>query len=92
MGLLMTIIVLALKRRLRQTLKKFDLKKKRVGYPSVMSFEDQSGSESQEICDLFAGLIERTYANKPRVPSNPGPGDVCDEPPFGSLQLTVLEV
>jgi hypothetical protein len=26
------------------------------------------------------------------VPSNPGPGDVSDEPPFGSLQFTVLEV
>jgi hypothetical protein len=25
-------------------------------------------------------------------PSDPGPGDVSDEPPFGSLQLTVLEV
>jgi hypothetical protein len=34
-----------------------DLKKKRVGYPSVMSFEDQSGSVSQEICVLFAGAI-----------------------------------
>jgi hypothetical protein len=40
MGLLMTIIVLAFKRRLRPTLRVFfmyvDLKKKRVGYPSVM--------------------------------------------------------
>jgi hypothetical protein len=26
------------------------------------------------------------------VPSNPGLDDVSDEPPFGSLQFTVLEV
>jgi hypothetical protein len=26
------------------------------------------------------------------VPSDSGPGDVSDEPPFGSLQFTVLEV
>jgi hypothetical protein len=26
------------------------------------------------------------------VPSDPGPGDVSDKPPFGSLQFTVLEV
>jgi hypothetical protein len=26
------------------------------------------------------------------VPSDPGPGNVSDEPPFGSLQFTVLEV
>jgi hypothetical protein len=30
-----------------------DLKKKRVGYPSVMSFEDRSASGSLGICDLF---------------------------------------
>jgi hypothetical protein len=67
-----------------------DRKKKRVGLPSVMSFEDQSGSGSQEICDLFARLIERTYGNEPRVPLDPGPYDVSDEPPFGSLQFIVL--
>jgi hypothetical protein len=55
-----------------------DLKKKRVCYPSVMKFEGQSGSGSQEICDLFA-----------RVLSDPGSDDVSDEPPFGSLQFTV---
>jgi hypothetical protein len=69
-----------------------DLKKKRVGYPSVMNFDGQSGSGSQEICDLFAGFIERTYADEPWVPSDPGPGDVSDETPFGSLQFTVLKV
>jgi hypothetical protein len=29
---------------------------------------------SQEICDLFAEFIERTYANELWVPSDPGPG------------------
>jgi hypothetical protein len=33
-----------------------DLKKKRVGYPSVMDFEGHSGSGSQEICDLLRSL------------------------------------
>jgi hypothetical protein len=28
----------------------------------------------------------------PWVPSDPGPDDVSDEPPFGSLQFTALEV
>jgi hypothetical protein len=69
-----------------------DLKKKFVRYPSVMNFEGQSGSGSQEICDLFAGFIVRTYADEPWVPSDPGPGDVSDEPPFGSLQFSLLEV
>jgi hypothetical protein len=99
MGLLMTTIVLALRRRLRPTLRVFfryvnhvNLKKKRVGHPSVMNFEGQSGLGSQEICDLFARFMERTYANEPWGPSNPGPDDVSDEPPFESLQFTVLEV
>jgi hypothetical protein len=47
---------------------------------------------SQEICDLFAEFIERTYANELWVPSDPGPGVVDVEPPFESLQFTVLEV
>jgi hypothetical protein len=57
-----------------------------------MNFEGQSGSGSQEMCDLFVKFIERTYADEPWVPLDPGPGDVSDEPPFGSLQFTVLEV
>jgi hypothetical protein len=69
MGLLMTIIVLAFKKRLRPSLRVFfgyvDLKKKRVGYTFVMNFEGQSGSRSEKICDLFAKLMERTYANEP---------------------------
>jgi hypothetical protein len=69
-----------------------DLKKKRVGHPSVINFEGQSGTGSQEICDLFVRVIERTNANKPWVPSDPRLDDVSDEPPFVSLQFTVLEV
>jgi hypothetical protein len=87
-SLLMTIIVMALRRRLRPTLRVFfryvDLKKKYVGYPSVINFEGQSGSGSQEICDLFARFMERT-AIEPWVPSDPGPAYVSDKPPFGSL-------
>jgi hypothetical protein len=37
-------------------------------------------------------FIEQNYANEPWVPSDQGPDDVSDEPPFGSLQFTVLEV
>jgi hypothetical protein len=68
----------------RPTLRVFfryvDLKKKRIGYPSVMNFEGQSGSGSQEI-----------YANEPWpwVSSHPEPDYVSDEPPFVSLQFTV---
>jgi hypothetical protein len=41
---------------------------------------------------VFARFMERTYAGKLWVLSDPGPDDVGDEPPFGSLQFTVLEV
>jgi hypothetical protein len=79
----------------RPTLRVFfryvDLKKKRIGYPSVMNFEGQSGSGSQEIYDHFAKFMERTYANEPWpwVSSHPEPDYVSDEPPFVSLQFTV---
>jgi hypothetical protein len=65
-----------------------DLKKKRVGYPSVMNFEGKSGSGSQEIGDLFARLIERTYANELWLLSDPGPDYVSDDkPPLGHFSL-----
>jgi hypothetical protein len=57
-----------------------------------MNFEDQSGSGSQEICDLLVRFTGRSYANEPWVQSDPGLDDVSDKPPFGSLQFTVLEV
>jgi hypothetical protein len=57
MGVLTMIIVLASRFALKMTQEFFldnvDLKKKRVGYPSVMSFEDWSASGSLGICDLF---------------------------------------
>jgi hypothetical protein len=55
-----------------------DLKKKRVGYPLVMSF-----------AILFEKFIEQTYANDLWVPLSPGPDLENDEPPFRSLQFTV---
>jgi hypothetical protein len=86
-----TIIVIKdeIKTEPKRFLRYVDLKKKRDGYPSVMNFEGQSGSGSQEICDLFVKFMERTYTGKPWVPLDPGPDDVGDEPPFGSLQFTV---
>jgi hypothetical protein len=41
-----------------------DLKKKRVGYPSVMHFEVMHSSGPEKICDLFAEFIQRTYTNE----------------------------
>jgi hypothetical protein len=46
----------------------------------------------EKFSDLFVRYMEQTYANKPWVPSDPGPNYVSDEPPFDSLQFTVLEV
>jgi hypothetical protein len=60
MGMLTMIIVLASRGPSKLT-QYVDLKKKRVGYPSVMSFEDRSASGSQEICDLFVEFIVRMY-------------------------------
>jgi hypothetical protein len=37
-----------------------DLKKKRVGYPSVMDFEGCLASGPDDICNLFADFIQRT--------------------------------
>jgi hypothetical protein len=68
----------------------------RIGIEEKIKTEPKSfflsGSGSHEICDLFARFLERTYAGEPWGPSDPGPDDVGDEPPFGSLQFTVLEV
>jgi hypothetical protein len=40
-----------------------DLKKKRLDYPSVMSFDDRLASGSQGICDIFAEFIVRSYVH-----------------------------
>jgi hypothetical protein len=65
-----------------------DLKKKRVGYPSVMHFEGRLASGPEEICDLFAEFIQQTYTNDVWVPSDLGPEHVPDYPPFLALQFT----
>jgi hypothetical protein len=57
---------------------------KKKASESVMILEDHSASGSQEICDLFAEFIKRTYVDDSWI--------MNDEPPFGSLHFTVLEV
>jgi hypothetical protein len=69
-----------------------DLKKKRVGYPWVMHFEGSFASGPDDICDVFADFIQRTYADDVWVSSDPGPDLVQDDPPFSALQITVNEV
>jgi hypothetical protein len=66
---------------------KVDIKKKRVGYPSVMHFEGRLASGPEEICDLIAEFIQRTYTDDVWVPSDPGPEHVPDDPPYGALQM-----
>jgi hypothetical protein len=62
-----------------------DLKKKRVDYPSVMHFEGRLASGLDDICNLFADFIQRTYADDL-------PDLMQDNPPFGALQFTVDEL
>jgi hypothetical protein len=69
-----------------------DLKKKHVGYPSVLHYEGRLTSGPDDICNLFADFIPRTYADDVWVPSDPRPDLVRDDPPFGALQFTVDEV
>jgi hypothetical protein len=58
---------------------------KRVGYQSVMLFEGCLASGPDDIYNLFADFIQRTYADL-------GPDLVQNDPPFGALQFTVDEV
>jgi hypothetical protein len=69
-----------------------DLRKKLIGYPSVIHFEGRLASGPEDICNLFADFIQQTYAEDVWVPSDPGPDFVLDVPPFGALQFTVDEV
>jgi hypothetical protein len=70
-----------------------DLKKKCVGYPSVMHFEGRLASGPSDICNLFAEFIQRTYyADDEWMPSDPRPDLLQDDPLFGALQFTVDEV
>jgi hypothetical protein len=71
-----------------------DFKKKRVGYPSpsVVHFEGRLASGANDICNLFADFIQRTYGDDLWVLSDPGPDLVLDDPLFGALQFTADEV
>jgi hypothetical protein len=46
-----------------------DLKDKRVGYQSVMHFKGRLASGPDDICNLFADFIQRTYVDDVWVPS-----------------------
>jgi hypothetical protein len=69
-----------------------DLKKKRVGFQSVMHFEGRLASCPDDIYNLFADFIKRTYADDIWVLSDPGTDLLQDDPHFGALQFTVDEV
>jgi hypothetical protein len=58
-----------------------DLKKKRVGYPTVVYFKGRLASCPDQICDLVAEFIQRTYTDDVWVPSDPGTEHVLDDPP-----------
>jgi hypothetical protein len=49
-------------------------------------------SGPEEICDLFAEFIQRTYTDDVWVPSVPGLEHVLENPHFGALQFTSDEV
>jgi hypothetical protein len=40
-----------------------NLKKNRVGFPSVMNFENKTATTNEEKCELFAEFIQRTYTD-----------------------------
>jgi hypothetical protein len=69
-----------------------DLKKKRVGYPSVMHFEGRLASGPDDTCNVFADFIQRTYADDVWGLSDHGPDFVQDGPAFGALQFIVGEI
>jgi hypothetical protein len=54
-----------------------------------MHFEGRMVSGPDDICNLFADFIQRTYADDVWVPSDSGLNLVQDNPPFGALQFTV---
>jgi hypothetical protein len=69
-----------------------DLKKKRVGYLSFMHFEGCLACGPDDICNLFAAFIQRTYVDDVWAPSDPGADLVKDEPRLGAFHFTVDEV
>jgi hypothetical protein len=57
-----------------------------------MHFEGHLASDPEDICDLFAEFIQRTYTEDVWMLSDPGPEHVPDDPPFDALQFTSNEV
>jgi hypothetical protein len=57
-----------------------------------MDFEGRLAIGPEEICDLFAEFIQRTYTDDIWVPVDFCPEHVPNDSPFGSLQFTLDEV
>jgi hypothetical protein len=57
-----------------------------------MHLEGRVASGPEEVCDLLAKFIQRTYTDDVWVPSDPGPEHVPYDLPFGVLQCTSDEV
>jgi hypothetical protein len=57
-----------------------------------MHFEGRLASGPDDICNIFADFIQRTYADDAWVPSDPGLDLLQDGPPIGALQFTVDEI
>jgi hypothetical protein len=53
----------AIKSKLKTFFGYVDLKKKRVGYPTVMHFEGRMASGPDDICNIFADFIQQTYVD-----------------------------
>jgi hypothetical protein len=75
----------AIKSNIRAFFGYVDLKKKRVGYPSVMHFEGRLASGPYDICNIFADFIPRTYADDVWLLSDPGLDLLQNDPTFGAL-------
>jgi hypothetical protein len=68
-----------------------DLKKNRVGLPSVTKFEEKVATTAEAKCEVFAEFIQSTYADEEWVPPDPGPEVISIDPSFGS-QFSIAEV
>jgi hypothetical protein len=69
-----------------------NLKKNRVGFPSVMNLDDKTASTNEDKCELFADFLRRSYTDDTWIASDSGPAVVSNTPPPGSIQFTVGEV
>jgi hypothetical protein len=55
-----------------------NLKKNRIGFSSVMKFENKNATTNEEKCELFAKFIQRSYSDDQWVPSETGPTVLSD--------------